>query len=96
MRKHKSRSLRVVAAACIALALGASTPAARAQDYPARPVTLLVPLGAGGAMDIIVRSMAPKLSERLGKSVVVENRVGAGTVLAPTTSRTARRTATRC
>jgi len=76
-----SRSLRVVAALS-ALALGGFAAPAAAQDYPSRPITLLVPLGAGGAMDIIVRSIAPRLSERLGKPVAVENRVGAGTVLA--------------
>jgi putative tricarboxylic transport membrane protein len=82
MRNCKLWSLRVAAAACIALALGTWAQPAPAQDYPSRPITVLVPLGAGGAMDIIVRSIAPKLTERLGKSVVVENRVGAGTVLA--------------
>jgi tripartite-type tricarboxylate transporter receptor subunit TctC len=79
---RKTRFVRAAAAACIALALGTWLQPAQAQDYPTRPITLLVPLGAGGAMDIIVRSMAPKLSAQLGKSVVVENRVGAGTVLA--------------
>lgn len=82
MRNRKPGPLRAVATACMALALGAWLQRAQAQDYPTRPITLLVPLGAGGAMDIIARSMAPTLSERLGKSVVVENRVGAGTVLA--------------
>jgi tripartite-type tricarboxylate transporter receptor subunit TctC len=59
--------------------------AARADDYPARPTTLVVPLGAGGAMDIIARaSLAPKLAERLGHPVIVENRTGGGTVIAAT------------
>jgi len=79
---RQPRHARLTAAALIALALGAFVRPAQAQDYPNRPITLLVPLAAGGAMDIIVRSLAPRLSERLGKSVVVENRVGAGTVLA--------------
>ena len=68
-------------AAFLALAFAPWQPAL-AQDYPNRPVTILIPLAAGGAMDIIARSMAPKLTERLGKSVLVEERVGAGTVLA--------------
>jgi len=55
---------------------------AEAQDYPNRPITIIVPLAAGGAMDIIARSFAPKLAARLGKPVLVEERVGAGTVLA--------------
>lgn len=75
--------LRLVAAAALALSLAlALQQPARAQDYPSRPVTILIPLAAGGAMDIIAHSMAPKLAERLGKSVLVEERVGAGTVLA--------------
>jgi tripartite-type tricarboxylate transporter receptor subunit TctC len=65
----------------LALAFALRQPAL-AQDYPNRPVTILVPLAAGGAMDIIARTIAPKLTERLGKSVLVEERVGAGTVLA--------------
>jgi tripartite-type tricarboxylate transporter receptor subunit TctC len=74
---------RFRAFALIALALAAAIPAARAEDYPSRPLTLVVPLGAGGAMDIIARgSLAPRLAERLGKTVIVENRLGGGTVIA--------------
>jgi len=83
-RLGKSRYSRLIAAVvtAVALVLGSHAPPAAAQDYPTRPVTILVPLGAGGAMDIIARAMAPKLAERLGKAVLVENRPGAGTVLA--------------
>jgi tripartite-type tricarboxylate transporter receptor subunit TctC len=70
------------AAVVVAIALYALGSRAGADDYPTRPVTILVPLGAGGAMDIIARSIAPKLAARLGKSVLVEDRPGAGTVLA--------------
>jgi tripartite-type tricarboxylate transporter receptor subunit TctC len=70
---------RCVLAAHVLIALA---PAASAQDFPMRPITLVVPLGAGGAMDIIARSFGPKLAERLGKPVVIENRVGGGTVIA--------------
>jgi tripartite-type tricarboxylate transporter receptor subunit TctC len=67
----------------IGLAILAAAPMARADDYPSRPVTLVVPLGAGGAMDIIARaSLGPKLAERLGRSVIIENRLGGGTVIA--------------
>jgi tripartite-type tricarboxylate transporter receptor subunit TctC len=69
-------------AALIALAPALFARPAAAQDYPNRAVTILIPLGAGGAMDIIARSFAPKLAARLGKPVLIEDRPGAGTVLA--------------
>jgi tripartite-type tricarboxylate transporter receptor subunit TctC len=60
----------------------ATVQAAMAQDYPARNVTFIVPTGAGAATDLLARILAPRLSDRLGKSFVVENRPGAGTVIA--------------
>jgi tripartite-type tricarboxylate transporter receptor subunit TctC len=59
----------------------AATPAARAQDYPTRQITLIAPWPAGGAIDALCRAVANPLAERLGKSVVVENRPGAGSVI---------------
>lgn len=52
-----------------------------ANDYPARPVTLIVPWAAGGAVDTLARIAGPKLSDRLGKPVVIENRPGGGSTL---------------
>ena len=64
-----------------ALALFVLLPSAWADDYPSRPVTLIAPWPAGGAVDTLCRIFAAKLTDRLGKSVIVENRPGAGSVL---------------
>jgi tripartite-type tricarboxylate transporter receptor subunit TctC len=55
--------------------------AARAQTYPSRPITLIVPYPPGGGMDGIGRMVAQKLSPALGQQVVIENRPGAGSVI---------------
>jgi tripartite-type tricarboxylate transporter receptor subunit TctC len=52
------------------------------QDYPARPVRLLVGFPPGGAMDAIARTIGPKLAEALGQPMVIENRTGAGGAIA--------------
>ena len=56
--------------------------AAWAQDYPAKPIRLVVPFGAGGVADLTARIVAQKLGESLGQSVVVDNKPGAGGVVA--------------
>ena len=52
-------------------------PLVQAQNYPARPVRLIVPFPPGGSVDVVARALSPKLSERLGQQVVIENRSGA-------------------
>jgi tripartite-type tricarboxylate transporter receptor subunit TctC len=63
------------------LGLFASVPA-KAEDYPSRPITIVVSLAAGSGMDVITRLYAEKLSEAFGKPVIVENKPGAATTLA--------------
>src|ERR1051325_11815527 len=67
----------VVAAACMLFAFSAAS----AQDYPSRPVHLVVPFPPGGINDIVGRVVAQQLGDRLGKQVIVENRGGAGGVV---------------
>ena len=62
--------------------LCALQPAHAADDYPSRPIKLYVGFAAGGATDLVARIVAQNLSARLGQQVVVENRAGAGGVLA--------------
>ena len=67
--------------ALIALSLIAFQSGARAQDYPTRPITIVVPYTPGGSTEILARFVGQKLEERLGKSVIIENKPGAGTVI---------------
>lgn len=67
---------RVLAAALAAAALPAA-PAVRAQsDWPARPIRLVMPFSAGSGPDVITRNLARQVAERLGTTIVVENKVG--------------------
>jgi tripartite-type tricarboxylate transporter receptor subunit TctC len=61
-------------------ALGSHAPAA-AQNYPSRPLRIVVPYPAGGGTDMLARAVAEKLTLRLGTTVIVDNRPGAGTNL---------------
>jgi tripartite-type tricarboxylate transporter receptor subunit TctC len=54
---------------------------AGAQAFPNRPLRLIIPMGAGGATDIFIRTIVPKLSETLGQQIVVDNRPGANGVI---------------
>jgi tripartite-type tricarboxylate transporter receptor subunit TctC len=62
--------------ACMSIAESLS-----AEDYPTRPIILIAPWPAGGAIDALCRALAPKLADRLGQPVIIENRPGAGSTL---------------
>jgi tripartite-type tricarboxylate transporter receptor subunit TctC len=69
---------RNVTLALSAAALAGWLPGARAQSFPTKPITMVVPFPAGGTTDILARILGDSMSRDLGQSVVVENRGGAG------------------
>ena len=75
------QSLKYVAAMIAAAAFGAPV---LAQDYPSKPVTIVVGYAAGGGVDFVARLLAEKLADRLKQPVVVENRPSVGAVVAST------------
>lgn len=75
------RSVSMAVKALSLLGMTVCAASAQAQDYPARPVVLVVPFPPGGAVDIIGRMVGKKLGDRLGQTVVIENRAGAGTIV---------------
>src|SRR4051812_20190692 len=79
MKPPRRSFLRLAAGAAV---LPAVSRIASAQTYPARPVRWLVPFAAGGSTDIIARLVGAWLQERLGQSVVIENKPGANTQIA--------------
>jgi tripartite-type tricarboxylate transporter receptor subunit TctC len=78
--KHPRRRFLRLAAAAAALPVVARR--ARAQSYPSRPVTIIVPYPAGGPTDQVARELAPKLSAKFGQNFIVENVSGGGTNIA--------------
>jgi tripartite-type tricarboxylate transporter receptor subunit TctC len=73
--------MKKLSLAIAVLASLANIGSAFAQGYPSRPITLVVPVAAGGAVDSVARILAERLQERLRQSVVVENRPGAGALI---------------
>src|ERR1043165_5616656 len=71
-----NRGVLTIVLAC-AIAAGGGLPAL-AQDYPTQNIKMIISFGPGGGSDIIGRIIAQRLQEKLGQSVVVENRAGAG------------------
>src|SRR5271155_1434140 len=75
---RRARFLTVATIALAAALLPLSLVPTAAQDYPSRPITLIVPYPAGGGVDAMGRIVGQKLADALGQQVVIENRGGAG------------------
>jgi tripartite-type tricarboxylate transporter receptor subunit TctC len=74
-------ALRLCAALSLAITAAGLVQPAFADDYPSRPITLVVPFPPGGSTTVMARNVADKMSAALGQSIVVENRGGAGGTL---------------
>ena len=84
--RHTSLSLsrRQLLGAGVASGLAGLAPGAFAQEWPARPVRMVVPFSAGGAADTSARAVGQRLSEALGQPLTIENRTGGNAVVAAT------------
>jgi tripartite-type tricarboxylate transporter receptor subunit TctC len=69
---------RAIAHVLIGALMGAAVSAAHAQDYPTRPLTLVVPFSAGGGVDVSARIQGQRMGELLGQNIVIENIAAAG------------------
>jgi tripartite-type tricarboxylate transporter receptor subunit TctC len=70
----KTLTIRLLAVVAALLSIGTAS----AQDYPKRPITMIVPFAAGGTSDVIARTVAEQMGSALGQTIVIENVAGAG------------------
>ena len=75
------KTLVRIFSACLGIALLAFSTFALAENWPSRPIRVIVPFAAGGGTDILARLMAPKLSALLGQSIVVDDKPGASSII---------------
>jgi tripartite-type tricarboxylate transporter receptor subunit TctC len=75
------KTFSTAAAALVALAFAVGSHAEDERGYPSKPIRIIVPYGPGGSTDVVARILAPKLTQLLGQSVVVENRAGANAII---------------
>ena len=77
-----SRLTKLMASALLMLGLALpAAPSARAGTYPDRPVTVVLPFGAGSGADRIIRVMLPKMEELLGQKIILDYKTGGGAVV---------------
>jgi tripartite-type tricarboxylate transporter receptor subunit TctC len=79
-RLHRRRVCALVA--CLSMLAGLASAPAAAQDYPTRPIRMVVGVPPGGTTDVMARLVGTRLSERFGRQVVVDNRPGASGIIA--------------
>ena len=77
MSTNRRRFLLVL----LALGCTSATDVLAAENWPSRPIRMIVPYAVGGSTDTVARLLAPRLSEWLGQQVVVDNRPGAATLI---------------
>lgn len=81
MNTFSEFATRLLRSAAVACALTLAAGAAHAENYPTKPVRVIVPYGPGGIADVTMRMVTQKMSEQLGQQFVIENRPGAGGVV---------------
>jgi len=77
----QAQRFRIFAVLFAAMVFSTYVTTVAAQQYPTKPIRLIVPFAPGGGTDMVARVIQPKLSERLGTSVIVDNRGGAGAII---------------
>ena len=82
--QHHTTFKRTLAALWLGGLLTLTSLHVASQDYPNKPIKIIVPYSAGGSVDVIGRTLAQELTQRLGQSVIVENKAGAGSNLGST------------
>jgi tripartite-type tricarboxylate transporter receptor subunit TctC len=89
MKKMNPRHRPLLGAVCaLALAALATADACAQADYPGKPVKIIVPYPPGGAVDVVTRKMAQKLTQQMGQSFIIDNKPGGtGTIGATAVAR---------
>src|SRR5277367_629034 len=78
MKRNIGRNIGLGPAIVIAIVLAVAIAPGRAQNYPSRSITVIVPFPAGGASDVVARIVTNKMSKILGQAIIIENVGGAG------------------